>query len=165
MAANAICFIRGGQSEEIKAAIEMTARVNERAQKIIELSRDEDSGPGGIDPRELESISDYSRSFMVNLCPQTVLEAKNNLAIVRGMLRSIMKKYSGYKTIQEREADSGCVVKKWTFTPVCPWGRKPWFGYGMVVSCPDIDVSATITKSVAHCYLSASQNRKNEQGW
>ncbi len=125
----------------------------ERAKRVIALSVEQDKGPGGINPKDLQSIL-WKYSSEINATPTTLSEAKSFLRNAEMLLEEILLDDSGFKTINERPVASGCMGNKYfdPIKPSCSDGQSGYSGELQSVGCSDIGFDATHWLSSGGCY-------------
>lgn len=114
----------------------------QKAGRLIELSKEQDAGPGGINPRDLERTLASHRDRRITWRPQTIAEAEADLILAKEMFTAMVKQYSGYKTILERSGDAelGCTAYKEKDHHIC------WEYAKVTCSNPTFYSSATLSE-------------------
>ena len=142
------------EKSQVDQLVNLGDRIWAQAALILKLAKEQDGGPGGIDPDEIKDIIDSYQATKPSWRPATVQEALHYKNQAATMLKAILSTSSAYKTIEERESSSGCSAQKGT-TPApssCPgWREEPYEGRYMYVSCDDVDISTTVTIYSSGC--------------
>lgn len=125
---------RGECVKDVKNSIEAEARqrerdLMERGKLLIKLADEQDEYPFGIDKDPLKKIYDwFATSHYWNL--RSLVQREQ---FAEGVISQMLRDDSGYQTVKERSADSGCTVTS--------------FNDDLdEIACPDLGISTFYSK-------------------